>query len=537
MSLSPFDAPLFDAYLIVDWSAAKQPKTGPDSVWWALARRDDRGVAVAETANPPSRAKAARQLKSTLAREFAEGRRVLVGFDFPFGYASGTAARLGGEEADWKAIWTVIDELLEDGEDNANNRFRVGAELNRRLTGEAFPFWGHDGAHEDPHLVRRARRPHEPHDLAERRLCEARLSGTQPAWKLAGNGSVGSQALTGIPRVKQLLDDPEIGAFLSVWPFQTGLGTPAVPPGHGVLAEVWPSIVQPDPDLGSVKDERQVATIARLFGGLDAAGRLAVLFAGDPGLGEAERAAVEREEAWILGLTDRPVDPAVAAAEAAVALAPPDPLAGWLKEPQAIYRKSFAIVRAEAPLAKLPPELQEVAVRLVHACGMPDIVDDLGWSGDPVAAGHAALAAGRPVLADCTAVVSGIMPRLLPEGTTVGSFVDHAETAQLATAMATTRSAAQVRLWQEHRLLDGSVVAIGNAPTALYALLQAIRDDGAPPPAVILAFPVGFVGAAESKQALAALDLGVPFLTLHGRRGGSALAAAAVNAIAGGLRT
>ena len=219
MSLSSFDAPLFDAYLIVDWSAAKQPTTGPDSIWWALARRDDRSVAVAETANPPTRAEAARQLASTLAGEFAEGRRVLVGFDFPFGYAAGTAARLGGEEADWKTIWTVIDELLEDGEDNANNRFRVGAELNRRLTGEAFPFWGHDGAHEDPHLVRRARRPHGPNDLAERRLCEARLKGTQPAWKLAYTGSVGSQTLTGIPRVKQLLDDPEIGAFLSVWPF------------------------------------------------------------------------------------------------------------------------------------------------------------------------------------------------------------------------------------------------------------------------------------------------------------------------------
>ena len=135
MSLSSFDAPLFDAYLIVDWSAAKQPTTGPDSIWWALARRDDRSVAVAETANPPTRAEAARQLASTLAGEFAEGRRVLVGFDFPFGYAAGTAARLGGEEADWKTIWTVIDELLEDGEDNANNRFPRRGELNVDLTG------------------------------------------------------------------------------------------------------------------------------------------------------------------------------------------------------------------------------------------------------------------------------------------------------------------------------------------------------------------------------------------------------------------
>ncbi|NBB83959.1 MAG: precorrin-8X methylmutase [Alphaproteobacteria bacterium] len=401
------------------------------------------------------------------------------------------------------------------------------------MTGEAFPFWGHDGAHEGDTLVRKDRRPHGPGDIAERRLCEHRIRGPQPAWKLAGNGSVGGQALTGIPRVKQLLDDPEIGFYCSVWPFQTGLDVPAVPPGSVILAEVYPSIVAPDEALGSVKDQRQVATVARLYARLDQVGRLAPLFAGDPALGAEERAAVETEEAWILGVTDRPLDADVAGDVEEIG--PPDPLDGWLRDPQEIYRRSFATVQAEARLSAMPKTLHPVAIRLIHACGMTDIDQDLDWRGDPVAAGRAALAAGRPVLADCRMVIAGIMPRLLPPGTVVRTDIDGEETARLAQQQATTRSAAQVQVWGD--ALDGAIVAIGNAPTTLYALLQAIRDGGAPKPAAILAFPVGFVGAEESKRALAALDLGVPYLTLHGRRGGSALASAAVNAIAGGLGT
>jgi precorrin-8X/cobalt-precorrin-8 methylmutase len=526
---APSGAPLFDDVVIVDWSAAKTPKTGKDSIWWAHARRTDRGVALAETQNPPTRAEATRQLLALLKRLVAQRRRVLAGFDFPFGYAAGMAAAMGG--AVWRDVWAAIADLVEDGEDNSNNRFVVAAELNRRMTGEAFPFWGHDGAHECATLVRRERRPHTADDPAERRLCEARIKGPQPAWKLAGNGSVGSQALTGIPRVKQLLDDPDLGSAVRVWPFDTGLAAPVVAPGSVVLAEVYPSIAPPDPALGTVKDQQQVATIARLFARLDAEARLAPLFAGDPGLSPAERTAVETEEAWILGVTDRPIDPSTMVPQTEGAGL--DPLEGWIRDPKEIYRRSFEIVRAEAPLSGLPDTLRNVAVRLIHACGMPDIVDDLGWGGDPVAAGRAALAAGAPVLADCRMVVAGIMPRLLPAGTLVRTDVDTEETARIAAARETTRSAAQVEVWG--RALDGAIDAIGNAPTTLFALLQAIRDGAVPRPAVILGFPVGFVGAAESKRALADLDHGVPFLTLHGRRGGSGLAAAAVNAIAGGL--
>ena len=203
----------------------------------------------------------------------------------------------------------------------------------------------------------------------------------------------------------------------------------------------------------------------------------------------------------------------------------------YLRDPDEIYRRSFAIVRAETDLARLPAALHDVAVRIVHACGMPDVVADLDWRGDPGHAGRAALAGGRPVLTDSRMVADGVIRARLPAGNSVRCFLDEPGVAGHARRAATTRSAAAVDRWRPH--LEGAVVAIGNAPTALFRLLE-LLGEGAPPPAAILAFPVGFVGAAESKRALADLAGGPPCLTLHGRRGGSAMAAAAVNAIAGG---
>ena len=198
----------------------------------------------------------------------------------------------------------------------------------------------------------------------------------------------------------------------------------------------------------------------------------------------------------------------------------------YLRDPQAIYRRSFAIVRAEADLGGLPAELAEVAVRLVHACGMPDIIAELAWSGDVVGQARAALAAGSAVITDAAMVAEGII-----DSANVICTLRDPRVADLAADQATTRSAAAVELWTPH--LAGAVVAIGNAPTALFRLIERLAE-GAPKPAAILAFPVGFVGAAESKAALIDAGIGVPYLTLKGRRGGSALAAAAVNAIAAG---
>lgn len=202
----------------------------------------------------------------------------------------------------------------------------------------------------------------------------------------------------------------------------------------------------------------------------------------------------------------------------------------YLRDPAEIYRRSFAAIRAECDLARLPADVARVALRLVHACGMPDIVDDLAFTAGAADAGAAALASGAPVLCDSTMVAHGIQRHRLPRGNDVICTLDDPATAARATAERTTRAAAATGAWRPR--LGGAVVAIGNAPTALFRLLEEL-DAGAPRPAVILAFPVGFVGAAESKTALAGDPRGTPFITLRGRRGGSALAAAAVNALSG----
>lgn len=201
----------------------------------------------------------------------------------------------------------------------------------------------------------------------------------------------------------------------------------------------------------------------------------------------------------------------------------------YLRDGEAIYRRSFAIIRAEADLSSLPPDLAQVAVRLIHACGMTDLAADLAASPEAVAAGRQALAAGAPVFCDAQMVAHGITRQRLPANNQVICTLSDPEVPALAKQLQTTRSAAAVDLWLPQ--LSGSIVAIGNAPTALFHLLEKLAE-GASAPALILGFPVGFVGAAESKAALAANQANLPFITLHGRRGGSAIAAAAVNALA-----
>jgi precorrin-8X/cobalt-precorrin-8 methylmutase len=199
-----------------------------------------------------------------------------------------------------------------------------------------------------------------------------------------------------------------------------------------------------------------------------------------------------------------------------------------LQEPDAIYRASFAAIRREVPIDRLPADFQPLALRLIHSCGMPDILPELAWTEDAVGAGRAALAAGAPVLVDATMVAAGIRRERLPAGNQVLCTLSDPRAAALAAAQATTRSAAAVELWQGR--LAGAVVAIGNAPTALFRLLELVAA-GAPRPALVLGFPVGFIGAAEAKEALIAHRPALPHVTLRGRRGGSALAAAAVNAL------
>jgi precorrin-8X/cobalt-precorrin-8 methylmutase len=199
------------------------------------------------------------------------------------------------------------------------------------------------------------------------------------------------------------------------------------------------------------------------------------------------------------------------------------------KDGAAIYRQSFATIRAEADLAGLPADVSRVAVRMIHACGMVDLVRDLSFTPDVVVRARAALRAGAPVLCDVSMVASGVTRKRLPADNDVVCTLSDPSVPGLAAELGTTRSAAALELWRDR--MEGAVVAVGNAPTALFRLLEMI-EEGAPRPAAVIGVPVGFVGAAESKDALAEHRSGLDHLVVRGRRGGSAIAAAAVNALA-----
>jgi precorrin-8X/cobalt-precorrin-8 methylmutase len=201
----------------------------------------------------------------------------------------------------------------------------------------------------------------------------------------------------------------------------------------------------------------------------------------------------------------------------------------YVRDGAEIYRRSFATIRAEADLDGLPADVAQVAVRMIHACGMTDLVADLAWSPNVVKNARAALQDGAPIICDAQMVAAGITRRRLPADNEVICTLQDPRTVELAEQLQTTRSAAAVNLWHEH--LAGAVVAIGNAPTTLFRLLEVIAAGG-PRPAAVLGIPVGFIGAAESKEALAANQLGLEYLVVRGRRGGSAITAAAINAIA-----
>ncbi|GAB4348483.1 MAG: precorrin-8X methylmutase [Oricola sp.] len=206
----------------------------------------------------------------------------------------------------------------------------------------------------------------------------------------------------------------------------------------------------------------------------------------------------------------------------------------YVREPQAIYAQSFETISRFAELNALPAVIRPAATRIVHACGMPEILGDLRFSDDIAQAVPDALTAGADIYCDVETLRHGVMKHLLPDGCALHCAIGDAKTAEHAKANRMTRAAAQMDLWGER--LEGQVVAIGNAPTALFRLLENI-DAGGARPAAIIALPVGFVGAAESKAELAANPRGVPFLTLLGRKGGAGMTQAAVNGLAGGLNT
>jgi molybdopterin molybdotransferase len=298
---------LFDTIVMVDWSAASRAtpaRPSADAIWIGVARD---GVAEAP-AYHRTRAAACADLAALLADEVAAGRRALAGFDFPFGYPAGFAARVGGAP-EGLAVWRRFAELVEDGADNANNRFAVAARLNALFPGIG-PFWNRPAALDLPDLP--ARDVRTGHGLPERRAVERRVPRAQPCWKLYTTGAVGSQALLGVAALERLRRDPRLAGNVAVWPLETGFAAPAAPV---VFAEVYPSLLDeavsaaPEP----IKDAAQVRVLAQALARLDEAGALAALFTGPGDLAGPERDIAEREEAWILGVGHETVLRAAAA--------------------------------------------------------------------------------------------------------------------------------------------------------------------------------------------------------------------------------
>jgi hypothetical protein len=294
---------LFSAFIIVDWSAASKPTTGADSIWIGVLKRDVRFRMAFESHNPPTRAEAEKKLVAILDDLKKRGERAFVGVDFCLGFPRGLSAalKLPGE-APWRAVWDQIDKMAKDKADNTNTRFAVGSEINRRVTGGPFPFWGCPPKDALTTLQPKRVRPHGPDDLPEFRHAELAAKGAASVWKLYYNGSVGGQSILGIPAMKRL--KAARGEALKVWPFETGFKALSEADLAGVeivLAEVYPSMLKAQPAAGEVKDLAQVRATAEHFARLDEAGKLSALFGPPKGLAPDVVLDAEREEGWVLG--------------------------------------------------------------------------------------------------------------------------------------------------------------------------------------------------------------------------------------------
>lgn len=294
---------LFSAYVIVDWSAAAKPTTGADSIWIGVLKRDVRFRMAFESFNPATRGEAEKRLATILDDLKKRSERALVGFDFPLGFPRGftAALKLPGEQP-WRAAWDQVDKMVKDKADNTNNRFGVASEINRRITGGPFPFWGCPPKDALTTLQPKRTRTHGPDDLPEFRHADLAAKGAASIWKLYYNGSVGGQAILGIPAVRRL--KLARGEGVKVWPFETGFKALTAADLDGVeavVAEVYPSLFKAQGAPGEVKDLVQVRTTAEHFARLDEAGKLGALFGASKGTAADAVLDAEREEGWILG--------------------------------------------------------------------------------------------------------------------------------------------------------------------------------------------------------------------------------------------
>jgi len=297
---------LFSAYVMVDWSASASPKTGKDSIWIGVLKKDVRFRLAFEAHNPATRAEAMKLLGSVLTELKRKGERTLVGFDFNFGFPRGTARALQLKQADWSGLWAFLGKELVDKPTNVNNRFGIANKMNRLMTNKALPFWGCPP--KDAQTWLSVTKPDGwPGETPALRHTETACAGpgrppAKSVWQLFGAGSVGSQTLVGIPHVKALLD--ERGAAARVWPFQTGWKALKEEDLEGLevlFAEIYPPLVDPKAEAGEIVDKAQVRALCEHFARLDEADKLGAAFGPKDAKQEKLREVVETEEGWVLG--------------------------------------------------------------------------------------------------------------------------------------------------------------------------------------------------------------------------------------------
>lgn len=296
--------PLFDTHIVVDWSARSSPsprRYTKDAIWWAIVRNG----ALKKVAYERTRHEAITNLASVIETELESTRRVLIGFDFPFGYPDGVAQRLTGHAAALE-LWAWLDRRIHDSENNSNNRYDVATEINDRYQGIG-PCWGRPSTWDYPKVPTRMRdRTCLPEIPQERRIVD-KLAGAKTVWQLAYRGCVGSQVLLGLPALERLRHMQPLHGHVAVWPLEGGLTVPDKPV---VLVEVYPSLLNEAVSAaacpGEIPDRVQVRVNAKAFASLDALGGLEKLFVGSPALTLSERNLVATEEAWILGVGFEP---------------------------------------------------------------------------------------------------------------------------------------------------------------------------------------------------------------------------------------
>lgn len=522
---------IFDSYIVIDWSAAATPKIGADSIWLGIKTPSQPLTLY----NPATRHQAMAIIKSHAQQAIATNTRLLIAIDiglsYPIGFDRLMPPEYSKNSPPWRILWDYFADNITDDEHNHNNRHDVLNNLNKIIaehTGQGI-FWGNNNKHHYTHFPNKKIRRD---DIAEYRFCETQCkkqgkSRPQSQFQCSGIGAVGGQSALGLYHLAQLQRDPEITDHIAIYPYENITHLGGARQKNITLSETYLSLFHNNNfhanSTHDIKDARQCEDFLTHITALDQQGgllpmMLAPLHFDTLHVAPPAQHQILHHEGWILGL-----DPQHRQS--------PTHQQHYIHTPQAIYDRSFNIINThignDDKLAHI------IKQRMIHAIGDASIADDIIIDGDIIGTFQHLYDKDLKIFCDCQMLTHAIIKSTLPPHHRLICNIDDARTAHIAQQQNITKSMAQVELWRDadpKNSLKDSIVVIGNAPTALFTLLEMIKQSPQHTPKAIIALPVGFVGAAEAKYALT-LQSPCPYITLLGARGGSAVAGAALNAI------